>query len=915
MSEVISNTTNITEKIVIKEGVMGEHGLSAYQVWLAQGNVGTEKNYLDSLAQPALDVANLKAAELNTLEKAIESKELARESNEDVRKSNESDRELAEGIRVSIFNDNESDRQIAENTRTSTFNTNESNRQSEFNVNELARQSNETVRISNESSRSSTESIRSNNESSRIGVENARVVAEGVRNTKESNRASAESVRVTSENTRISNETARKNAETGRVNAELSRVAIETNRVGAEDSRVIEEGKRNTSETNRVDAESLRVISEEGRIDAEANRELAETTRSEFYEEFRSGLDSKADKLKVATIEKDLHNYQSTMANVNVNQEVKQSVSGHGIISLPKNSANGQVSSSVKGLTLKNELNYNRDTWAEWILNDRSSVSNGNLVVGIHTGGVARLPSTFKPNTKYGFILTKVNSTLSGLSMSSASVFPFSTAVSSTTLVGNFKWIATSNAEITDNSFNIFSNNSSEAPMEIKDIRCFELPAGSEIENDFDTMTADQLAQKYPYIEGDSVKSTISASRLKSVGKNLFDGKLELGGYTTTNGLKDATIDKIRSVHKIKVKPNTTYTLQNITENVNVFMDSYREDGSFIKYERTGVKTMIMTTTNDTRYLSFYSLTKNLNCIFQLEQNTIATPYEPYTESTQYLPNVGELRSLPNGVRDEIRVSEKKLIKRVESYVLRDSDIEKIVVGTNVDLIETKVNIVTNATTWDWGYEENNKLNGKTENTLRADLGWDNASNIGKYSAIPNQRLWIYFNKGTFATLQDAKNWFVANPQLLTYQLAEPITAPIEVSGTLLSNPSGTVYVENVVADAGLYSDGLSVLNQDLPIAEIESISKVDFTTGVETSLDVSKVVVNEDKLSFTHSDLENGDIVFFTYFYDKEGTLGETTIEYYDSRHVLKDTVTGKFYKIEKSVTDGELIETLVEV
>ena len=134
-------------------------------------------------------------------------------------------------------------------------------------------------------------------------------------------------------------------------------------------------------------------------------------------------------------------------------------------------------------------------------------------------------------------------------------------------------------------------------------------------------------------------------------------------------------------------------------------------------------------------------------------------------------------------------------------------------------------------------------------------------------------------------------------------------------SGNLISYPSGTVYVENVVADAGIYGDNLNVLHTDLPIKEVEKVSKVDFTTGVETELDVSQCVIAEDKLSFTHPSLVDGDIVFFTYYYDLESTLGETTIEYYDSRHTIKDDVTGKFYKIVPKISDGVLTNELVEV
>ena len=147
------------------------------------------------------------------------------------------------------------------------------------------------------------------------------------------------------------------------------------------------------------------------------------------------------------------------------------------------------------------------------------------------------------------------------------------------------------------------------------------------------------------------------------------------------------------------------------------------------------------------------------------------------------------------------------------------------------------------------------------------------------------------------------------------HQLAEPVEIPVQVSGTLLSYPSGTVYVENVVADAGVYTDKMTVLHQDLPIKVLEKLSKIDFTTGLETELDITAAVIAEDKLSFTHPDLVDGDIVFFTYEYDRESTEGETEIEYYDSRYVIKDSVTDKFYKWHIAVADGVPSIELVEV
>src|SRR5690606_10378226 len=61
------------------------------------------------------------------------------------------------------------------------------------------------------------------------------------------------------------------------------------------------------------------------------------------------------------------------------------------------------------------------------------------------------------------------------------------------------------------------------------------------------------------------------------------------------------------------------------------------------------------------------------------------TPYKPYTESTQYItaknPETGEileLRSLPNGVKDELRVSEGKAIIRTKKKILQASDISRV---------------------------------------------------------------------------------------------------------------------------------------------------------------------------------------------------------------------------------------------
>src|SRR5690606_3963651 len=61
------------------------------------------------------------------------------------------------------------------------------------------------------------------------------------------------------------------------------------------------------------------------------------------------------DQLKVAKVEKELNDYKATMQQINNHQSPTQKASGHGIISLPPNAAEGQVSSvGIKGLTATN---------------------------------------------------------------------------------------------------------------------------------------------------------------------------------------------------------------------------------------------------------------------------------------------------------------------------------------------------------------------------------------------------------------------------------------------------------------------------------------------------------------------------------------------------------------------------------
>ena len=146
--------------------------------------------------------------------------------------------------------------------------------------------------------------------------------------------------------------------------------------------------------------------------------------------------------------------------------------------------------------------------------------------------------------------------------------------------------------------------------------------------------------------------------------------------------------------------------------------------------------------------------------------------------------------------------------------------------------------------------------------------------------------------------------------------LATPITTEVNADGVLNGYENGTVYIENAMKDIAIYDSGFALTNTDYPISELETIVKIDSITGLQTAYDASTAVIAENKLSFTHSSLANGDLVFITYKYDSP-LMSNTNITYIDNKQVVLGTGTsaGKYYKITPSVVDGAIVWVATEV
>lgn len=128
-------------------------------------------------------------------------------------------------------------------------------------------------------------------------------------------------------------------------------------------------------------------------------------------------------------------------------------------------------------------------------------------------------------------------------------------------------------------------------------------------------------------------------------GKNLFDGELELGFYNGSTGNKEANNSLYRSVNRISVQPNTTYTfsINGTTQKYVVLF--YDMKGQYIS-QNTSLTTGTFTTLNNAYYITFRCFSADFTSDFanlkvQLEKGSTATTYEAYTGQT-YEINLGK---------------------------------------------------------------------------------------------------------------------------------------------------------------------------------------------------------------------------------------------------------------------------------
>lgn len=391
--------------------------------------------------------------------------------------------------------------------------------------------------------------------------------------------------------------------------------------------------------------------------------------------------------------------------------------------------------------------------------------------------------------------------------------------------------------------------------------------------DEYNNLSESELLEKYTYVN--NTCSTFS-TRVTSVGKNKFDGEWERGSISTSTGLNSdtqASIDVAIRTNFIKVKPSTNYKLSS-TPSLSANILCYDINENFISLA-SGVTSI--NTPSNCAYIKFRFLTTDLSTIAQIEEGTIATEYEPYQESIVYLPEIG--RSLPNGTKDEISVTDGTHTKRVSDEVVLDGS----EVWTN------GYGSLVNVYYFECPPTYSDQLNAKV---VYADtIGY------GSYGATTDSE-GVYHNSSgklvfkilkskvdamSGATVTDKfKAWLVENPTTCIYQLADIIVTDIsdQIEGYLETFGPGTTidqipyFAKNVVYDSA--NGGIQF---DRPVKQVDKIKSIINGQLQEIA---NIVTLAADGLSATVDGLLDGDsIKAYAPYIDGISTNAEIVAEF----------------------------------
>lgn len=702
---------------------------------------------------------------------------------------------------------------------------------------ELVRQHEEADRTKYDATRESNENIRKINEEARISSENVRLENEANRIEQETNRVKAEQLRKDNYNFMTEDEERRRLEANAHKEAEVLRVQAETNRVNEEAKRRTTEQARVLAENTRVSNENTRKANEETRQNNETHRVEAETQRQSRYNSF------------IADAEANANNFENYTNTVKVKEEERKANELD-----RKSQEDRRISNEVERISNENTRKANEKA------REKNETSRQNIFenkVSEVDEKIVELDTT-KDNF-ISSINTKVDTKISELDKSKSDM---------TNTVTN-------KIDEVENRFNALTSKQQQ-DAEVIDARDGETSLKARLDRDIE-----KAKQVYVNIEGSHISTDSSVGYAKnieilgntvqdsenladirsvgdkvegqelyeipvlSVGKNLFNGIIEMGDISATG-------------EEVASKTATRTSFIRIKKGINYVVSGNRiNSSSWTKIMHYDINKKFIATkySVDSTVDGFIRVVKhNPNqeqWNFQIEEGTVATPYEPYIEDKLTILSPVQLEKVGD-VRD--RIICKDGVWGVEKHIKTD-----LLKGGS-----------------DEGFGLNKALpKGGYQFTWFANMGATANKNSEVISSTMNSyvvsneeyssNIWIYdgvayvIHHPTISTADEIKLWLQANPTIVKFALNTPQFIPLphnqqiklrtfagKTNISFLTEIEGTIKAQvpkSLGATVNTHTEQISNLNKELDrVKKLEesTVSTIttesDFTTVEATS-------------------------------------------------------------------------------
>lgn len=273
-----------------------------------------------------------------------------------------------------------------------------------------------------------------------------------------------------------------------------------------------------------------------------------------------------------------------------------------------------------------------------------------------------------------------------------------------------------------------------------------------------------------PYFTGmQSVKMPV----LTTTGKNLFDGKIELGSLSVNTGEPTSATTEIRSKNFTPIN-GTPFVISRTDSSGSLALRYYDINKNYLGAGDGGIAggatTKLFTPPTNARYVKFKAITTNLSQQIQIEYNTTATTYEPYKSNILTVNEDVTLRGIGD-VQDTLDCLTGELTERIGEIMLDGSEAWTYGHGNSTETIAL--------------FYANLDHNGEYKPSIN-----DKLPSIGGYSVNFGEGIYvdsdinirIKRNKLNGSTVDNFKQWLSNNPITLQYKLNQSNIKTVDLS-------------------------------------------------------------------------------------------------------------------------------------